>query len=180
MLPTSAQKRHSKDLQRLNPKDPTLLGSQAAPINCTIPSCREGWLPSVFHQKLILMLSMVQYVSLGKHLKMIPSIILVLNTTASAWNWLQRGHLLHMTTFHLPRPAQPVPDSPFRYQRLLPLHLHSRGNRHSQPVPWFINQPLKLRKYPPNSEQEYHEGDTPATGRRRESYSQVQARTHDT
>ena len=111
---------------------------------------------------------------------MILPIVLIPDTTALARNLLRQGHLWHTITCQLPRPYQSDSDAPCRDRRLLPLHLPLRGNCHSQPITWFINEPSQFRKFPPISELEYLEGKTPATGHRRESHSQVQSRPCDT
>ena len=85
-----------------------------------------------------------------------------------------------MTACQLPSPAQSDPSAPFGNFRLPPLQLPSRGNRHSQPVIWFIDERLQFSKYPPNLEGEDHEGETPTTGYRRELHYQVQTRPRDT
>ena len=79
----------------------------------------------------------------------------------------------------MPRPAQPDPTSTFGYQRLPPLHIPLRGNRNSQPAPWFINQPSRLSEDPPDLERDDHEGETPTTGHRKESHSRAKNITRD-
>ena len=79
---------------------------------------------------------MVRYVLLRKRLGMIPTIFLVPDATASAWNWPRRGHLRPMTIFQLWRPAKPDPVVPFVDQCLPLLPLPLNRNRHSQPAPW--------------------------------------------
>ena len=180
LWPTSTHNIHSKASQRENPEDTTFPVPQVAPNTFPTPSRQEGWMPSGFHQKIIRRLSMVQYVLLFKHLNMIPSILLIPDTTILACNRPQQGHLWNMKTCQLLRPEQPYPTATFRYQRLPPLHLPCRGNWHSQPAPWFINQPLWLSEYPLDLEQEYHEGKTPTNAHSRGLQYWVQTIPRDT
>ena len=88
--------------------------------------------------------SIVWYVSLRKHLRIILSIILFLDTTALALKRSRQGHLWDMTIHQLLILAQPEPAATFGYQRLLPLHPTSSGD---WPFPlslWSISYPLKL------------------------------------
>ena len=131
-----------------------------------------------FCHKIIRRISMVWYVLLRKHLRTIPSIILIPDATASEQNRPQQGHLRHIKICQLPRPAKPEPAAPCRYRRLPPLPLPSRGNHNTQPTPWF--KPTGLIKDTPNLEQEDHEGETSTAGHCKELNSRVQTRTHDT
>ena len=133
-----------------------------------------------FTTKLLCRLSMVQCVILRQHLRTILFIVLVPAAIASACNRPGKRHLRYMTTFHLPRPAQSDPSAPFRYRRFPPLHLTSMGKRHPQRMPWFIYEPSWFIEDPPDSEQEDHKVETPATNNRRESHFRVQTRPRDT